>query len=324
MTSHILIRVPGYEPMYKYEVQPQKVHATNSYRLPDSHLVDSAWKMVDGVVSIVPQSFDATSARNNSAWMSQRGAKIYYVGPVLPVGSRRAATELASVPNSDRIQVFLSSVMKSHGSKSVLYISFGLFQWPTDEEKLLTVLDVIVEKRIPFILSHPPLELSDQVRKRIDGYELALAARECPQRYILKHPATGWFLTHCGTSSLIEATHAGVPVICWPFTAIDAFNAVHMAENNRAAYELFEVRTGIGAGRIYRSGLTPSGTPAAVAAEARRVLELAFGSDGAQRRVRLVRLRDEMREAWKGGEEGGGEKGASRVTAEELLADLGL
>jgi hypothetical protein len=37
-----------------------------------------------------------------------------------------------------------------------------------------------------------------------------------PQTAILAHPAVGAFLTHCGSSSLLEAAAAGVPMLTWP------------------------------------------------------------------------------------------------------------
>ncbi|KAM0894486.1 hypothetical protein ACQ4PT_024446 [Festuca glaucescens] len=37
-----------------------------------------------------------------------------------------------------------------------------------------------------------------------------------PQTAILAHPSVGAFLTHCGSSSLLEAAAAGVPMLTWP------------------------------------------------------------------------------------------------------------
>lgn len=62
------------------------------------------------------------------------------------------------------------------------------------------------------------------------------------------------------------------------------------------------MRTGNGLKPIYRTGKTPTGTPEAVRAEAREVLEKAFGEDGARKRANVHKLKESISAAWsKGG-----------------------
>ena len=92
---------------------------------------------------------------------------------------------------------------------------------------------------------------------------------------------------------------------------------MHLSERIKVGYELIQVRTGHGLRRIYRTGVTPTGTLEAIEEEARSVLTLAFGPDGARKREKLQHIREEFCAAWS-------QTGDSRRSAEELLTDIGL
>ncbi|KAL6616021.1 hypothetical protein ACP70R_038291 [Stipagrostis hirtigluma subsp. patula] len=51
-----------------------------------------------------------------------------------------------------------------------------------------------------------------------------------PQVEVLRHAATGAFVTHCGWNSTLEAVTAGVPMVCWPMYAEQRLNKVFVAE----------------------------------------------------------------------------------------------
>ncbi|XP_006646296.1 UDP-glycosyltransferase 88B1-like [Oryza brachyantha] len=52
-----------------------------------------------------------------------------------------------------------------------------------------------------------------------------------PQLEVLRHPATGAFVTHCGWNSTLEAIAAGVPMVCWPMYAEQKMNKVFIVED---------------------------------------------------------------------------------------------
>jgi hypothetical protein len=54
-----------------------------------------------------------------------------------------------------------------------------------------------------------------------------------PQVEVLRHPATGAFVTHCGWNSALEAIAAGVPMVCWPMYAEQRMNKVFIVEELR-------------------------------------------------------------------------------------------
>lgn len=45
-----------------------------------------------------------------------------------------------------------------------------------------------------------------------------------PQTRILKHPAVGGFMSHCGWNSTLEAVCSGVPMLAWPLTSEQHLN----------------------------------------------------------------------------------------------------
>ncbi len=77
----------------------------------------------------------------------------------------------------------------------------------------------------------------------------------------------------------------------WPFGVDQPCNAIHLTDNLDVAYELMEVRSGLGLKPLYRNGKTPVGTIEALKEEARDTLSKAFGEDGAQKRAKLLELR---------------------------------
>jgi hypothetical protein len=68
------------------------------------------------------------------------------------------------------------------------------------------------------------------------GFEAATASRGtvvrgwAPQLEVLRHRAVGWFLTHCGWNSVLEAAAAGVAMLAWPMGADQFTGARLLAE----------------------------------------------------------------------------------------------
>ena len=66
-----------------------------------------------------------------------------------------------------------------------------------------------------------------------------LVARSwAPQADVLRHRATGAFVTHCGWNSTLEAIVSGLPMVCWPLYAEQRQNKVFVVEEMGAGVEM--------------------------------------------------------------------------------------
>lgn len=104
--------------------------------------------------------------------------------------------------------------------------------------------------------------------------------------------------------------------ICWPYHADEPTNAAHLSHNLDVAYELIEVRTGLGLKPILRSGKVPIGSVEAVREEAASVLENAFLIDGERKRTNIKILRDAVLASW-------AEDGSAKLSMDALVESLG-
>nr|WMB80854.1 BX8 [Lamium galeobdolon] len=106
---------------------------------------------------------------------------------------------------------------------SVVYVNFGSitvvtaqqlaeFSWGLANSKK-TFLWIIRSDDIKGESVMVPPEFVEETKDR------SLLISWCPQEQVLKHPAIGGFLMHCGWNSTLESIINGVPMICWPFFA---------------------------------------------------------------------------------------------------------
>ncbi|KAL6614558.1 hypothetical protein ACP70R_036828 [Stipagrostis hirtigluma subsp. patula] len=120
-----------------------------------------------------------------------------------------------------------------------------------------------------------------------------------PQVDVLRHAATGAFVTHCGWNSTLEGVAAGVPLLCWPQYAEQRLNKVFIVEEMKAGVVV----------QGYDEELVSA---AEVEAKVRLVME---SDEGARLRERLSAAREKAAEALMDG-------GPSRLAFDEFLKDL--
>ncbi|KIY47179.1 UDP-Glycosyltransferase/glycogen phosphorylase, partial [Fistulina hepatica ATCC 64428] len=110
------------------------------------------------------------------------------------------------------------------GPHSALYISFGTVFTPSERPDLVeTLIETLLaaDPPFPFIFASGYIQksLSPEIRSRVQASGRGLLADAfVPQQAILKHAATGWFLSHGGSNSTNEAILNCVPLILWPFS----------------------------------------------------------------------------------------------------------
>ncbi|CAL4947567.1 unnamed protein product [Urochloa decumbens] len=149
-------------------------------------------------------------------------------------------------------------------------------------------------------LPEPDLDalLPDGFLERTKGRGLVLKSW-APQVDVLRHSATGAFVTHCGWNSTLEGIVAGLPLLCWPLYAEQRMNKVFIVEEMKLGVEM----------RGYDEEVV---TAEEVETKLRWVME---SEDGRALRERVLVVKDRAAEALKEG-------GSSYAAFVEFLEDL--
>ncbi|PPQ89308.1 hypothetical protein CVT25_000375 [Psilocybe cyanescens] len=305
-TEGKIVQIAGLPDMYDWEAFPQTRNHQNSpsvspyreytyNRTHEDSITLRGLKECDAVFATTAYAFEAESIGAFKSWFASWKKDAYVIGPVL------STRKVEDAPGSTETKDFLEKAQAEYGEKSVLLISFGTIFWPSEQNYIEEVIEALVEKKFPFILSYasPWAKISDDLAQKIKATGLGLISKWVPQQYILTHPATGWFMTHGGHNSVMETLASGIPVICWPFEADQPAAAAHMTENLNVAFELVEVRTGEnGLKPLLRNGRKAKGTREAVGVEIREVIDACRSAKGDELRKNAQALKIKFAEAW--------------------------
>ncbi|EFJ07824.1 hypothetical protein SELMODRAFT_14153, partial [Selaginella moellendorffii] len=99
---------------------------------------------------------------------------------------------------------------------SVVYISPGTNFYSSLDE-LVAVVGALEALEQPFLLvcrSDEEKLLQELGRDR--DHPSWRTSPWVPQKFVLDHPATGAFVTHCGWMSILEGVSSGVAMVAWP------------------------------------------------------------------------------------------------------------
>ncbi|CAO2178371.1 unnamed protein product [Urochloa humidicola] len=198
--------------------------------------------------------------------------------------------------------------------KSVVFLCFGsMGAFPKEQlEEIANGLErsgqrflwVVRSPRNPDMLGQPVPE-PDLDALLPEGFlgrtkEVGLVVKSwAPQVDVLRHRATGAFVTHCGWNSTLEGITAGQPLLCWPLYAEQRMNKVFIVEEMELGVEM----------KGYNEELVK-------AEEVEMKVKWVMESEGGQElRKRVVEVKDRAAEALKEG-------GSSHAAFVQFLKDL--
>ncbi|CAL4941982.1 unnamed protein product [Urochloa decumbens] len=258
--------------------------------------------------SFVSNTFRRLEERYLAAPLADLGfRRVRAIGPLAPDAADAASGRggETAVSAAD-LCAWLDGFADDDGS--VVYISFGSMAvlQPPHAAALAAALE---RTGVPFVWAvGTAAPLPEGFEERVAAAAATAGRRRgkgrvvrgwAPQVAALRHRAVGWFVTHCGWNSVLEASAAGVPMLAWPMTADQFVNVRLLVEEAGAAVP------------VSWGGIQA----APEAEEVARVLEAAAGGQCAHVAARAKELAEEAAATVSDG-------GASRQELDELVREL--
>ncbi|WVZ76893.1 hypothetical protein U9M48_024814 [Paspalum notatum var. saurae] len=189
--------------------------------------------------ALILNTFDSLDADVLAALRSEF-TRVYTVGPLGTLLRQSAADtdrDSSNAAESSGLSLWKQDAecldwLDTQAHRSVVYVNFGSHTVVTPEQ-LAEFAWGLASSGHPFLWSIR----DDDVRG--GGLSAAFMADTagrcrvtawCPQERVLRHPAVGCFLTHCGWNSTCESVAAGVPMVCWPGFADQYANCKYACE----------------------------------------------------------------------------------------------
>ncbi|KIJ41897.1 glycosyltransferase family 1 protein [Sphaerobolus stellatus SS14] len=316
-----VVRVPGLPEHYDHEWHPQEPRSAS--RIPwVIHKGYASLQDCDGAISISSEAYEPVSTKAVHEWFQEEGKEFFAPGPLtVPIPGLSSPNPCASISGSNaetdsKVQNLLDLAFEKYGKQTLFYIAFGSVFWPKDSNHVWELIYTLLDLEIPFIFSHASFGSSGipkDVVTRVTESGIGLMLPWTPQQLILSHPATGWFLSHCGANSIMESLYQGIPLICWPQEGDQPANALYLSTALDVSFELLQVRTGLGRRKVYRDGTIPTGTLESIRAEFRDVLSRAKGPSGERKRENALKVSQALIGAWS-------DAGVSRETMARFIS----
>lgn len=263
---------------------PESVLKSTDLNDPGAQFVSELGESDLNSWGVIVNSFDEVEGEYATLFEKfyRNGARAWLVGPLCLFSSEGSN-------NDDECLRWLDE--QSPGS--VVYVSFGT-QAHVANEQLDEAAHGLAESGFAVLWVvrsetwAPPAGLLTRPDLKI--------VKWAPQREVLRHAATGGFVSHCGWNSVMEAASAGVPMLTWPMIAEQSLNAKHVVDELSIGLRLGssgeiarreKVREGV---RELMGRNTVRERAAELGEKARRAVE-----EGGASRRRLVELVEELR-----------------------------
>ncbi|KAG8921227.1 hypothetical protein FRC03_000375 [Tulasnella sp. 419] len=297
-----VVKIPGLPELYDYELDPQ------DFPLPPiaPMLMGGtriANNVADGsIITCLPGFEPEASSAIRSWYEDELGQRAFMVGHQLPRSYYSpSSTDISTnVASSDPVISFLNKIHSSHGSKSLVYISFGTVWYPAGYPNHITaLLSSLIETSTPFLFARAPImfaPIPKEIEEQAISSGLGYFADWAPQAAVLSHPVLQAFVTHGGANSVFESLTKGVVNIFWPFHADQPQLAAYLTQKLDASFELVQIRTGVAAAPT-RSGIKVEGTDEAIKHEIKQILSDLKGEVGDRKRKNVLAVQKMFRES---------------------------
>jgi len=195
-----------------------------------------------------------------------------------------------------RVMRFLDEMKEKYGDNRVVYVSLGSVFWPLLRPELMDfIIDSLIESPLPFLFAHATdlATPNTALLERINSSGKGCAVKFAPQWAVVNHPATGFFLSHCGSNSVAEAVVAKVPlpIIAMPFVA-DQGEFAMILKSRGCAIDIKQVKSFKPPQfkKLY-DGTEIVGTEEAIKSELKDIWKRISGSEGEKMRSNMQELK---------------------------------
>ncbi|WWC62068.1 uncharacterized protein I303_104658 [Kwoniella dejecticola CBS 10117] len=302
-----IVHAPNSAPIRVFEAQPNQ---------PDNFL-----NIIGPCLPIIPRvtlvhAWPAFIGQEYKKTAADVGINVLQIGPQLP-----RPTDRDSALEDGLLKDFLDKALEEKGKNSVIYIrrvstpsmiltasileryriavavSFGTLLFPANIEQISIMIDVLIAQDKRFVLARgiASPEIQDLIAQKVDqSGGRGIHVDWAPQFAVLQHEATGWFLTHGGSNSTMEAMRTRTPMLFWPADVDQVWIANQFSRILSAGYEFYQIRNGPSIGRTTYTGVKVEGTREAMQKEFEDVFGALDGQLGKKLRKGVEELGEKM------------------------------